>query len=131
MAQQGFYRSRLSRIMFQGAREKELSPESGSLGGKWASFNGMLCWFSSRGHSLFLVCPSISCFFLYAFFTLRIGLSAVRLAKNLFMVILFFQTELLYHTVLYSSIRRFKGVGKVILGFLWATRVTSLLVQWC
>jgi hypothetical protein len=68
---------------------------------------------------------------LYAFFTLRIGLSAVRLAKNLFMVILFFQTELLYHTVLYSSIRRFKGVGKVILGFLWATRVTSLLVQWC
>lgn len=44
--------SSASSVLSLGFREsvsKSSPPKSGFLGGKWASFNGMLCWFSSRG----------------------------------------------------------------------------------
>ncbi len=43
------YASSVLSLGFREPVSKSSPPESGFLGGKWASFNGMLCWFSSRG----------------------------------------------------------------------------------
>lgn len=39
------YASSVSSLGFREPCEQELSPESGFLGGKWASFNGIGVWF--------------------------------------------------------------------------------------
>lgn len=47
------YASSVSSLGFREPVSKSSPPKSGFLGGECASFNGMLCWFSSKGVRFF------------------------------------------------------------------------------